>query len=383
MKTTKTRLLLSSLSSPFLLLILCMFNPVNTWGQTPTPPPDCVVFVNVTLAAQTTVPVPTAPTAGGVGDNRTVACQTYTFQYQATGTGSLTGVSFQAGQSASTTVTFADWAGTVSTGINPNTSNVGAISTFATGCASMVGCTVPNSWIRILITRGTFVGTINGVLYGYKSGYPGSGGGGGGGGGCTSPCPVEGVTAAGSPPTTPPVLVAGQDGAPGNIRTLKTDATGQQIPSNASSANADGVSATNTGPTGAAGAVLYQRGIPYIFNGSTFDQQISCPLSQPIVISAATDVVIVPLASGSITRICHISLAIGTTGADMTIQQGTGTTCGTNTLARSGAYHTITAVALDFGSLGALRTSVVSRDVCLHFSTSVTGGGTVTYEQAP
>jgi hypothetical protein len=226
------------LSSPFLLLILFTFNPVKVFGQGTKITPDCVVFVNVTLAAQTTVAVPTVPMAGGVGDNRTEGCQSWTFTYQATGTGAITSLDFQAGQSSTTTVTFASWAGTVSTGINPNTSSTGATSTFTTGCTSAVACTVANSWVRILITRGTFAGTVNGVLYGFKAGS-GGGGGGGGGGGCTVavPCVVDGPTAAGSAPTTPPVLVAGQDGAPGNIRTLKTDANGQPIVLSGQTAN--------------------------------------------------------------------------------------------------------------------------------------------------
>lgn len=228
--------LILSLSSPFLLLLLLTFNPVKVFGQGTKITPDCVVLVNVTLAAQTTVPLPTAPTTGGAGDNRTEGCQTWTFTYQATGAGALTSVDFQAGQSSTTTVTFASWAGTVSTGINPNTSSTGATSTFTTGCTSAVACTVANSWVRILITRGTFTGTINGVLYGYKDGNGGSAT---PGSSCTAgvPCVVDGPTAAGSAPTTPPVLVAGQDGSPGNIRTLKTDSAGQPIVLSGQTAN--------------------------------------------------------------------------------------------------------------------------------------------------
>ena len=121
---------------------------MKVFGQGTKITPDCVVFINVTLAAQATVAVPTAPTAGGVGDNRTEGCQNWTLTYQATGAGALTSVDFQAGQSSTTTVTFATWAGTVSTGINPNTSSTGATSTFSTGCVSAAACTVPNSWVQ-------------------------------------------------------------------------------------------------------------------------------------------------------------------------------------------------------------------------------------------
>lgn len=367
-------------SSLFLLLAFFAFNPVKVYGQgTGTQiTPDCAILINITLSAQTTVDLPAVPTSGGAGDNRTTGCQTYTLSYQATGTGSLTGLSFQSGQSSTTTVSFADWAGTVATGINPNTSSTGATSTFSTGCISTVECNVPNSWLRILITRGTFVGTINGVLYGYKTGASGGGGGGGGGGGCTSPCPVEGVTAAGSPPTTPPVLVSGQDGTPGNIRTLKTDGNGSPIPSNASSAAGDAVSNTELFPTGAGAAALYARMFGFLFGGSTWDREYSCPNSATITFSAASGTLeIVALTSSQIIRICHVSLS-STVATNITLVYGTGSNCGTGTTSISGAYQGVTTLALDF-RIGAEPRTAASNAFCITSSVSATVGGMVTY----
>lgn len=357
------------LSPSVLLLPFLLFNPVKSWGQN-IPIPDCTVFFNITLTTQGTVSTPTAPVAGGVGDNRTNGCQTYLLQYQANGTGALTGVAFQSGKSNTTTVTFANWTGTVSTGINPNTSSTGATSTFATGCANGVACTVANSWIRVLVTRGTFNGTISGVLYGYKSGYPGSGGGSSSGcaGTVAVPCVVDGPTAAGAAPTTPPVLVAGQDGTPGAIRTLKTDASGQQIPSNASFAGADGISDTQLSPTGAGGVQLFPRILPYIFNGTTNDRQFDCIFQAIAVVAPGTTGVIITGTAAKTTKICHMHMSTTATGSTLTITSGTGSTCGTGTATIDAYVAGVTAFAMDYSPLAPLKANAAADDICYTFS---------------
>ena len=422
-KMTRLKLFLSS---PFLLLLFLTFNPVKAVGQALPIPPDCVIFVNITTTAGSpaTITVPNSPWF----DNRTLQCQTWTIGYQATATGgTFTSLSVQAAQATVTPLTgaFADWAGTVVTGINPNTSSTGATSTLSTGCLSMIACTTPNSYIRVLLTRNNFVGTINGVLYGYRTGYPGGGGSGGGGSGCpgtvATPCVVDGVTAAGSAPTTPPVLVAGQDGAPGVIRTIKTDAVGEIIPSNASSADADGVSNTEITATGAGGGILYprvfnrvfngitwdrmvgnttgvaptnasvagvdgvsntvptptnvaggqiyQRVFPYVFNGATNDRDFSCIFRAVAVTAPGTTGVIITGVMGKTTKICHLHVT-DDTSANLTINSGTGTNCGMGTV-RIDSYTAITAIAMDFTPWSPLTAVASGDDVCYAFSTSV------------
>lgn len=145
--------------------------------------PDCVVtsvVLKLTAGSPATMTLP-----GGNGfDNRGTACQTFVLEYVATATsGTLTSISFQGAAGAITPGTFGAYGGTVSTGINPNTSNTGAISTFSVGCASSSACTVSNSWLNVLLTRNNFVGTIQLVVYGWRQGSAKAGGGGGGGGG--------------------------------------------------------------------------------------------------------------------------------------------------------------------------------------------------------
>lgn len=355
--------------SPYLLPLLCLFNPVKSWGQN-VPIPDCTVFFNITLTTQTTVASPTSPTVGGPGDNRTNGCQSYLLQYQTNGTGALTGVAFQAGKSNTTTVTFANWAGTVLTGINPNTNTAGAISTFNTGCISAAACTVANSWIRVLVTRGTFSGTISGVLYGYKSGYPGGGSSTSSGcvGTSANPCEVDGPTAAGAAPTTPPVLVAGQDGTPGAIRTLKTDSAGELIPSNASFAGADGISNTQLSPTGAGAVQLFPRILPYIFNGTTNDRQFSCIFQAIAVVAPGTTGVIITGTAAKTTKICHMHMSTSATGSTLTITSGTGVNCGTGTATIDAYVAGVTAFAMDYSPLAPLKANAVADDICYTFS---------------
>jgi hypothetical protein len=78
--------------------------------------------------------------------------------------------------------------------------------------------------------------------------------------------------------------------------------------------------------------------------------------------------------------VCHLDF-VSDTVATFTIRQGTGTTCGTNTATLAGAYPSILSFAADYGALGALRTTIAARDLCLHSGASATVGGVVTYAQ--
>ena len=280
------------------------------------------------------------------------------------------------------------WAGTVvSPGINPNTSTVQE-TTEVTGYYP---------WASVHLVSSTGSGTIKGVLYGCRQpGCAGSGSGGGGGptsdvnladvagaptvtAGVAGALAVGGIDANGALQTGNPVLVAGEN--MGIVNPLKQGPSGGLLPAAVNQAMIDGASNTADRPA-------YDKGntpavtptYPFAFNGATWDRNFVCPTSAAITISAATDVVIVPLASSTITRICNVSFSSGTTSADVTIRQGTGTTCGTNQLALSGAFAAVTGLALDF-TAGGLRTTLAARDVCLHFSTAVTAGGVVTYAQ--
>ena len=160
----------SRVRSVLLALALFIFLgkiPIPAYAQQ-APPPDCLrtfTFVGDGSGTQTTTAL----------DNRFNGCQTWTLVYAATGSGSLTNITFQSAPGAITAGSWGSYAGTVTTGINPNTSSTGAATKFSNG-------TVTIPWVRVLFTEGSFVGTVNGVFYGYKTGYAGSGSGGGGSG---------------------------------------------------------------------------------------------------------------------------------------------------------------------------------------------------------
>lgn len=217
--------------------------------------PDCVIDFLFTAAGQT---------AGGPGTcgNNVAGVYEWRLTYKSTGFSALSLVVQSAPDSSGAPGTWVTFVGTV-TGSNPNT----AIDQASTDLVAF------NPWVRVMLTSKTGTGTITGELYGCRQ--PG----------CSiagatitaivaipNPLPVDGPTAAGAAPTTPPVLVAGQDGAPGVIRTVKTDAVGELIPANASSAAVDGVSNTQATETGAGGGILFPRAFAFVFNNTAWDR---------------------------------------------------------------------------------------------------------------
>jgi hypothetical protein len=157
-----------------LLLAVLLLVPglARAQGQLPIPP-DCILnFFTNTITGSATV-------VSGVFDNRTTACQTWTVDYQASNTGgtiSALSLTFQSANGAISAGTFGTYAGATESGSNPATSTIGSVSTFSNG-------TTVISWVRMSLTlTATGTTTVKGILYGYKTGYPGGGGGGGGGG---------------------------------------------------------------------------------------------------------------------------------------------------------------------------------------------------------
>lgn len=194
-----------SLSLPLIIWALIPGNYVK--AQTTTPPPDCIFFISASLNAGSGTTV-NYPNSAGF-DNRSLACQTWTFSYAATATsGTLTSLDFQAAAGAVSAGSFSTWGGTVNTGINPNTSSTIATSTFSTGCSNGMACNVSNAWVKILVTRNSFVGTIRGVLYGYRTGYAGRGSGGGSSGTVTNV--ATGCGLSGGPITTSGTIALSQ-----------------------------------------------------------------------------------------------------------------------------------------------------------------------------
>jgi len=322
--------------------------------------PDCVIDFVFTAAAQT---------AGGSGTcgNNSAGVYEWRLTYKSTGFSALSLLVQSAPDATGAPGTWVAFAGTVS-GANPNT----------TITQNSSGFTGFFPWVRVLLSSVTGSGTITGQLYGCRE--PG----------CSiagatinatipTPVPVDGPTAAGTAPTTPPVLVAGQDGAPGLIRTIKTDSVGQLIPANAALVGADGISNTEQSPTGAAAAPLYYRILPMIYNGTTNDRQFSCLFQAVSIVAPGTTGQLILGSMGKTTKICHYHLS-SSGSVNVVINSGTGTNCGAGTVQIDG-YAAVTTFAMDFSPLSPLKAAAAGDDVCFNLSASVTATLTAIYAQ--
>jgi hypothetical protein len=289
----------------------------------------------------------TATGASTTYDNRNVGCVNWAVTYMANGFSALTLVFQTAQDNSGVPNTFGTFGGTVVTGTASMTSITSTYSTYL-GYAP---------WVRVNLTAATGTGRVTGVMYGYRIGW----GGGAGGGGAPSGSTVD-VTAWGGVATS-----LGQ-------KTMATSvpvviASDQSIPAS---------SAGNGNAATAIPAVAKS-----VFNGTTWDREFTCTLRSAFTLSAASDVIIAAGTASNITRICHLDFTTDTL-ATVTIQQGTGSTCGTSTATLAGPYPNVAlGLFFDFGPWSALRTTIAARDICLHFSTNSTIGGVVIYEQAP
>jgi len=201
-----------------ILLTLATLLPLAAQQTPPTGPIDCLMsfyFVSGNGTAQI--------------DNRVTGCDQWTIVYQADQAISGYTLAFQYTTGINVPGAFIAYPATnvqnKSTSFGTASSGLATYCNLATCGSSFV--TINTPWVRVSVAGATGVGGVRGTLYGYRTGYTGGGGGNGGGGGgtgCPSPCPVEGVDAAGAAPTVPPVAVSGFDGTDG--QRIKTDTSG-------------------------------------------------------------------------------------------------------------------------------------------------------------
>jgi hypothetical protein len=192
-------------------------------------------------------------------DNRQTGCTDWAITYNNVGFTALD-IRLQSANVAAGGVpgTWGTFTGTLVSGANPNTATT-------EGSAHIIGY---QPFVSGTLFSSTGTGQIQGYIYGCR--IPGCAGS-GPSVVITGVVDVQGPVAAGSPQTANP-LPGGGTSPSGNAIALALDAAGDTIPANGSSANGDGVNNTNTSPTGNAAAVLYFRGLEYVFNGTTWDR---------------------------------------------------------------------------------------------------------------
>ncbi len=186
------------------LALLFLFT-VAAWSQQTGPVsirPDCFQFFTFTATGNS-----------NTFDNRSAGCPYFAVAYSSSG---FTVESLVVQVAPDNNGVPGAWVTyTANSGINPNTAITQAFSTFSGYFP----------WVRVQLTSVTGAGSISGILYGWRT--PAAIIASGGGALCPNPCPVTGPTAAGSPPTTAPVLIAGTDAT--NIRTILTDTSGRIV----------------------------------------------------------------------------------------------------------------------------------------------------------
>ena len=187
----------------FLALSLAGAAGLLAQNQPVNPQPDCLVNFFTIVAGTTNFRL----------DNRFLVCDTWVLSYENFGFAPVT-ITFQsAPDNNSAPGAFVNFAGSLISGINPNTATTQARSTF-TGYFP---------WINASVTVAG-AGILNGTFYGYRS-TPGTVVPPNCGSVAISPCFVVGDGAAGGAPTGNPVLIAGQDSTP-LVRTMHTDSSG-------------------------------------------------------------------------------------------------------------------------------------------------------------
>lgn len=365
----------------FLLILLFATLPLLAQPGPVSVRPDCFQFFTFTATGNS-----------NVFDNRSAGCPYFAIAYSSNGFSVESLVVQTAPDAGGTPGSWSTY--TANSGINPNTAITQASSTFSGYFP----------WVRVQLTSVTGTGSIQGVLYGWRT--PADVIAGGGVSGCVgtvgTPCVVVGPTAAGAPPTTSPVMAAGQDGAPGNIRVVHTDTVGNQRvvgaaadgaavvgdpvrigakdgsgntqdiltntagnldPAGAATAQADAATNTPNVPT-ASGAASFQPVFPYSFNGSTWDRSFACTNQTAVItLTDATRTVLVAASGSTNIRICHIHFTTSGAAEEVTISTGTGAACVTGN-AVIDDYLGVTAIATDFQPTAALRGGA-SNAVCV------------------
>jgi len=242
--------------------------------------------------------------------------------------------------------TWVTFAGASDEGTNP-------LATLTTGAFNVRPGTsgVYYPWVRVNMSTYTGSGTVNVKVLGYRGTNPAPPGSSGAtsnvnladvNGHTTKECGENGCLAVGGPdangvpPVGNPNLVAGFDGT--NQDEIRTDTSGQLVPSGVSAAVADGGSNTalqpqvgNAGTPGAARVVT----LPQNFNGSTWDKNFVCPLSVDVALSGTGYTEIVVGTASQVIRICNLFVTSVSAGAPtvntFTVASATITTCASPT----------------------------------------------------
>jgi len=289
--------------------------------------PDCMIFFHFTAVNQTS---PTAPNAGL--DNRTAGCTTWNMSFAVSGFATATVELQSAVNNAGVPGAYGPYAG--SSIISPAPHNNNPITTATQDFVWIAGY---NPWVQVKLTGITGgPGIVDGAAYGWR---------------------------------IPSASANGTGGVASSVNVAQWGGTNAVNGGVAGSPGVGGLAASGTAPAG--NPVLTGS-----FDGTNVQTNFICPLSAPIATSTSGNTVIVSGVAAQQVRICNIAVA-SASPVNIKLQYGHGSACATGATDLTGAFQSVSAIALDF-TAGGLR-GAVGEDVCLNLSSGVQTSGVVTY----
>jgi hypothetical protein len=355
------------------LSALALFSAAAVYGQAATVTPDCVVTFNFTAAAQATPNL-------SCGHNNTVGIYDWHVLYFSTGFSALSLVVESAPDAGGVPGTWVTFAGTLDSGVNPNT----AITQADTRLHGYF------PWNRVRLASVTGTGIIQGVFYGCRQ--PGCSNAQIAGmissvnlaqiggfavvmGGVNGSLGVGGLAANAAPVAGRPVLVAGSDGV--DARTLTTFTDGRLEPAFVSTTLNDTQPNASYFPGSNSGNALRSVSYNFGFDGAFWERQLVCPSSATFNITTSGDHQVIAASGTTRIYICDVSFSADAP-SDFKLDTGTGADCVAGTAAITGLYKQTVTFEVPFA--GQLR-GTAGQALCVNFGTSVNVGGTITYVQ--
>lgn len=348
-------------------IILVLLAAASAWGQVSfvKVEPECRIYFSFTAVGTQQF------------DNRTQGCTSWIVTYSSFTFAGPLSLALQDAPNAAGSVpgAWVNFAGTIVSGINPNTSLVGATTEFRGYYP----------WIRINLTAtGAGAGLVVGTAYGWRTG---------------APTTISGTVTAnqgtanaggllswpvywGSGIATPdnyvntvmqPVTIAGGTGPVMTSLFMKNTATNtfDHLRGNATGG------AWVQGP-GASGAALAGNPVRVAgSDGTNTSSFIQCPLRAVITLNAAGNTQIIAAGANTI-RVCQISLSLDTP-TTVQLTEGTGANCAVGTANVTGAYQNVQAMVIGVPQNPFALTA--NQALCVNLGAVVNAGGMVQYAQ--
>lgn len=133
------------------------------------------------------------------------------------------------------------------------------------------------------------------------------------------------------------------------------------------------------GPAASGAALSGNPVLQGLSDGVNVNNAITCNYQVNVSIVSGTGATLITGTAAQRIRICHWDF-VSNVVATFSLQEGTGTVCGTGGATLAGPYQTILTGAFDFGSTAPLVTQTTGDNVCIISNgTTVTIGGVMTY----